>query len=205
MPWYANEFSNNDVKDELDERFKVEGIPTLIMINAKTGETINTETVGSVRVDDEGLDFPWAPKSCEILTPATAGTIGPSPAFFIFCGTDAKAKALQEDIAGAVDVWRGKQEEGAVCHGEVCLPTGGKLEGTEDLLFFVCGDNSVVTRVKELANAQSGVVVAALDLSVPVYAHADIPSVDKVTPLALRKFVQAFLEGKVAKTAVSRA
>ena len=203
MPWVALDFADGELKEQLEERYKVEGIPTLVVIDAKTGQSLNEDTVGAVAMDPQGANFPWAPKPVEVLSSATAGSIGPSPALFVFCGSDAKAKELQPDLISAVDVWRGKVEEGAVCHGDVCIPTGGKVPGSEDVQFFVCGDDPIVARVQDLAKAR-GVVVAILDLSGPVYAHADIASIDKATPVAIRKFLHGYLNGTVQKLKVTQ-
>ena len=204
MPWLALEFSDQSLKEQLEARYNVDGIPTLVVIDPKTGKSINEDTVQAVMSDPAGTNFPWAPKPVELLDDVTASSVGPSPAVFVFCGTDAKAKELQSDLSTAVDVWRGKTEAGAVCHGDVCIPTGGKLAGSEDISFFVCGEHPVVERLQEIAKAK-GVVVAILDLSVPVYSHAtDIVSVEKVTPMALRKFVQGYLNGTVQKLPVQK-
>jgi nucleoredoxin len=200
MPWPALEFANRQAKDALVERYKVEGIPTLIILNPKTGKVINDKGVPAVLSDKEGESFPWTAKPVELLNQYTASSLGASPAVFIFCNDNAeKAKNLQADISEAVDVWRGKAEEGAICRGDFCIPTGGKLAGTEDVMFFVCTNDPVVTRVKELAQADEGTVVAIVDLSGPFYAHSSIVSVDRVTPLAVRKFVESYLSGTVEK------
>jgi len=204
MPWTALSFDRQDLKTQLETRYKVEGIPTLVIVDPRTGASINEDSVQVVVGDPKGEDFPWAPKSVELLDPTTAGKIGPTPAVFVFCDSDEQAKALQRDLITAVDVWRGKAEEGAVCHGDVCVPTGGKLEGVEDVLFYVCGKNPMVDRVKEIAKIDKA-TVAVLDLSGPTYAHCDtIASPDKVAPMGVRKFVQAYLAGSVQKHSVQK-
>jgi len=198
MPWHALNFEQGELKEQLEERYKVEGIPTLVIIDPKTGESINEDTVQLVAADPKGENFPWAPKSVELLDQTTAGSIGPNPVVFVFCGSDEAAKEMQKNLMPAVDVWRGKAQEGAVCHGDVCVPTGGKLEGAEDLQFFVCGAHPIVDRVKELAKATFGVAVVVLDMPKQSYAHSELVSPDKVTPLSLRKFLQSYLQGSVA-------
>lgn len=202
MPWHALDFKDSgDVKEALEERFKVEGIPSFVVLDAKTGSILSDEGVQAVMSDPVGENFPWTPKPVQLLDPSTAGQIGPQPALFVFCGSDAKAKELQKDLITAVDVWQGRAEEGAVCHGDVCIPTGGKLEGADNFLFFVCGDNPIVQRVRDLAQADS-ITAAILDLSGPVYAHSDLLSLEKATPMNLRKFVKGFLEGSIIKNPV---
>jgi nucleoredoxin len=204
MPWLALDFAQGEIKEQLEERYKVEGIPTLVVIDPRTGNSLNEDTVAAVMSDPKGENFPWTPKNVEILNAGSASLIGPQPALIVFCGSDAKAREFQPDLTGAVDVWRGKSEDGAVCHGDVCIPTGGKLDGTEDILFFVAGEHPIVSRVQDLAKAK-GVVLAILDLSGPHYAHAtEITSLEKATPMAIRKFVQGYLNGTVQKLKVQQ-
>lgn len=47
---------------ELSERFGIEGIPSLILIDAKTGKTISDEGRAAVAADPDGKEFPWNPK-----------------------------------------------------------------------------------------------------------------------------------------------
>lgn len=59
--WLA--IPNGDArKAALSKLFEVEGIPTFVVVDAATGETITTDAVGSVSTDPEGEEFPWHPK-----------------------------------------------------------------------------------------------------------------------------------------------
>jgi nucleoredoxin len=66
MPWLALPYVNRAQKDTLSKKYKVSGIPTLVVLNNKA-ETITTGGRGKVTQDPEG--FPWAPKSfLELIT-----------------------------------------------------------------------------------------------------------------------------------------
>ena len=61
MPWLA--IPNGDKrKKALDKMFGVEGIPTFVLIDANTGETISANARGGVTGDPTGENFPWLPK-----------------------------------------------------------------------------------------------------------------------------------------------
>eukprot|EP00964_Phaeocystis_antarctica_P048693 scaffold28196_cov80-Phaeocystis_antarctica.AAC.1 len=64
MPWLAIP-PGDKRKTALSTRFEVEGIPTLVLLDGATGETINAEGRGAVGGDPEGRGFPWraAPKA----------------------------------------------------------------------------------------------------------------------------------------------
>lgn len=61
MPWLALPFADRARKDELSQFFKVQGIPTFVMIGPDL-KVINASARGAVMGDKEGANFPWAPK-----------------------------------------------------------------------------------------------------------------------------------------------
>jgi len=60
MPWLALPFSDRAKKNELSSKFKVSGIPTLVVLDSN-GATITTGGRSKVTSDPEG--FPWIPKT----------------------------------------------------------------------------------------------------------------------------------------------
>merc|ERR1712190_160026 len=61
MPWAALPYSRRDLKDALSKQFKVQGIPSLAIIDGE-GKTITTDGRSAVMKDPKGKDFPWKPK-----------------------------------------------------------------------------------------------------------------------------------------------
>jgi len=71
MPWLAIPFSERGRKDALSKRFKVNGIPTLIILDAE-GKVITKEGRDAVSSDPIGEDFPWTPRSFkDVMADAT--------------------------------------------------------------------------------------------------------------------------------------
>ena len=62
MPWKALPFSDRDRKAALSKKYKVQGIPSLIILNPD-GSTLNAKGTEAVRADKNGINFPWRPKS----------------------------------------------------------------------------------------------------------------------------------------------
>jgi len=60
MPWKALPYSNRDLKNSLSKKFKVRGIPTLVLIDEE-GKTITTGGREAVSADPQGKKFPWVP------------------------------------------------------------------------------------------------------------------------------------------------
>lgn len=65
MPWLAVPYELRDVKAKLGNKYKVRGIPTLVVLDGATGQTITTEGVQAVASDLEGARFPWKPPSLD--------------------------------------------------------------------------------------------------------------------------------------------
>mmetsp|Transcript_37731 Transcript_37731/g.48850 ORF Transcript_37731/g.48850 Transcript_37731/m.48850 type:complete len:337 (+) Transcript_37731:377-1387(+) len=62
MPWLALPFNDRTRKAELSKKYKVQGIPTLVLID-ETGKTITLDGRSAVTNDPQGNNFPWTPKT----------------------------------------------------------------------------------------------------------------------------------------------
>jgi len=60
MPWKALPYSNRDLKNSLSKKYKVQGIPTLVIVG-EDGETITTAGRKAISSDPSGEKFPWKP------------------------------------------------------------------------------------------------------------------------------------------------
>jgi len=63
QPWLALPFANREAKAQLSKKFKVSGIPTLVILDGATGEVITTDGREAVSEDPTGAEFPWRPPS----------------------------------------------------------------------------------------------------------------------------------------------
>jgi len=61
MPWLALPYSERDMKGTLSQKYKVQGIPALIILDATTGEVITKDGRGAIMRDPKGEKFPWIP------------------------------------------------------------------------------------------------------------------------------------------------
>jgi len=62
QPWLALPYSDRELKEKLSKKFKVQGIPTFVVLDGETGTTITTDGRASVLQDPTGEEFPWKPK-----------------------------------------------------------------------------------------------------------------------------------------------
>merc|ERR1719160_2448390 len=63
QPWLSLPFEARDKKNSLSKKYKVQGIPTLVILDGATGETITTDGREGVMEDPQGASFPWKPPS----------------------------------------------------------------------------------------------------------------------------------------------
>lgn len=61
QPWLALPFEARDLKASLSKKYKVQGIPTLVIVDGKTGELITRDGRSAVMQDPSGAAFPWKP------------------------------------------------------------------------------------------------------------------------------------------------
>jgi len=60
QPWLALPYEARDRKNTLSKKFKVSGIPSLVILNPD-GTTITTDGRSCISEDPEGKEFPWTP------------------------------------------------------------------------------------------------------------------------------------------------
>jgi nucleoredoxin len=71
QPWVSLPYSNREKKDYLSKKFKVQGIPSFIILDPE-GAVVTTDARESVSEDPEGEKFPWKQKTtAEILSSVT--------------------------------------------------------------------------------------------------------------------------------------
>eukprot|EP01116_Phalansterium_solitarium_P003545 TRINITY_DN14363_c0_g1_i1.p2 TRINITY_DN14363_c0_g1~~TRINITY_DN14363_c0_g1_i1.p2 ORF type:complete len:417 (-),score=158.92 TRINITY_DN14363_c0_g1_i1:98-1348(-) len=99
MPWLAVDYDDDETKQTLNERYGIEGIPALVLVDAKTGQLISDNARSAVDADPEGAEFPWRPQPLSPL--AMAGdAINEQPCLLAFLdGLDSDAAVDQAKTA----------------------------------------------------------------------------------------------------------
>jgi nucleoredoxin len=64
MPWLAVPYSDRAKKDELSKKFKINGIPSLIILGAD-GQVITKDGRQAISEDPTGEEYPWKPKTLQ--------------------------------------------------------------------------------------------------------------------------------------------
>ncbi|CAG5132835.1 unnamed protein product [Candidula unifasciata] len=58
MPWLLFPFEN-DLKEQLSDKYGVTAIPTLLLLDPKTGDLVSDNGIDLVEQDPSGDKFPW--------------------------------------------------------------------------------------------------------------------------------------------------
>merc|ERR1712166_161033 len=61
QPWLALPYAERKLKAALSKKFKVSGIPSLVILDGETGELITKDGRDAVMEDLKGENFPWKP------------------------------------------------------------------------------------------------------------------------------------------------
>lgn len=156
MPWLSLPFKDPRI-EKLSSRFKVEGIPMLVLLDA-TGKVINKNARGSVESDPKGLKFPYLPEPVVDLSQGVESygfDINSVPSLVCFMqGLDDDAQASAKQILNTFAV-----------------PLTQQLAETEDgpeLLFFYSvspgGIASQIGRMTETKESDEQVTLILLDI-----------------------------------------
>ncbi|XP_014673718.1 PREDICTED: LOW QUALITY PROTEIN: nucleoredoxin-like [Priapulus caudatus] len=62
MPWLAVPFQERDRKAKLSKKFRVQGIPSLVLLDGISGKVIQAEARECLANDPQGKKFPWLPR-----------------------------------------------------------------------------------------------------------------------------------------------
>jgi len=73
-PWLALPYAQRDIKEKLSKKFKVDGIPTLVLLNGNA-EVVTRNGRGIVESDPTGADCPWSSVNANVLELLGTGPI----------------------------------------------------------------------------------------------------------------------------------
>jgi len=76
QPWLALPYSNRAAKEALSKKFKVNGIPSFVILDVE-GKVITTEGREAVSDDPEGANYPWVPPTAAEKAAEALKLLGP--------------------------------------------------------------------------------------------------------------------------------
>lgn len=179
QPWLAIP-QGDKRKETLSSLYGVEGIPTLVLVDAATGETINANGRAAVGADPEGAEFPWPPKPVNDL--ASPEGINEEATFCLMvdgCTAEVQAEALSvlTPIAAA-----------------------SKAKGDETLFFVAKNAEGAIPQVRQLlklGDASSTPQMAILDI--PDNGGYYVSPTGTVTTESIQSFLSAYTAGALER------
>lgn len=189
QPWLALDFGDRKLKDSLSSALKVEGIPSLAILDAELN-IVTTDGRGAVSQDPTGAEMPWHPKPVKDLA-AGPGDINEVPTLLVFCeGSDAAgAKALEHAL-----------EPLAVKYIEKAKAAG---EDVEVCFMLATNGADLASRIRGMVGLPSADGTAALRM-----ALLDIPDSGAyyvaaegtpVTAASVEEFLASYKAGKLER------
>lgn len=186
MGFLALPFAKRAEKEALSELFGVEGIPTLVTLDAE-GRTVSKNARSSASSDPTGAFFPWPPKPVEDLSETVECNgfdVNDKPALVVLC--DGADEATQAACKAALD------EVGA----EVAAAGKASASAEPELICFVASANSgPVPQVKQLCGMAPDPTTQPTLLLVDIPDNGGFYSQVADSPLtadSLRSFLTAY-------------
>eukprot|EP00421_Protoceratium_reticulatum_P073814 CAMPEP_0168429632 /NCGR_PEP_ID=MMETSP0228-20121227/37470_1 /TAXON_ID=133427 /ORGANISM="Protoceratium reticulatum, Strain CCCM 535 (=CCMP 1889)" /LENGTH=262 /DNA_ID=CAMNT_0008443723 /DNA_START=49 /DNA_END=834 /DNA_ORIENTATION=+ len=107
MPWLALPYSDREGMDWLGNRYSVQSIPTLALVDPD-GRTITTDARNAVVRDGKGHNFPWRPPLVRDLAHGDPGRVNELPSVLCLCeAADPASRArVHEDLEAVAKAWR---------------------------------------------------------------------------------------------------
>jgi len=183
MPWKAIPMGDKR-KQLLSDMFEVEGIPTFVVVDAETGETITTDARSNVSSDPTGEEFPWRPP------PVSNLSIGQG------------VGGINEETALCVLMDGCEDKKAATSAKEILTPIAEarKAAGESTLFFYAPTGGGPIEQIRKLTKI-------AVEPNKPSIVLLDIPdsggyyvsSATEVTADGINKFLDEFKSGALER------
>lgn len=105
QPWLALPYKERDLKTSISESFKVQGIPTLCVVDCATGKVVSSDGRGGVMKDPDCNEFPWPKKTVDWLAGANIAPINDTAFLVVFSKgkTDEESQAALDALKPLAD------------------------------------------------------------------------------------------------------
>jgi len=186
MPWLAIP-QGDKRKGQLSKIFGVEGIPTFVLIDGETGETITTDGREAVGADPEGASFPWPPKPVNALHESASGINDTTALCVMMEGCEG---AVQEAATAAIT----PLAEASIAAAK---------EGGDELIFFTATvkDGGPVGQIRKLTKlgAEPSAQPQLLLLDIPDDGGYYTAPPAEVTTESVKAFLADYKAGKLER------
>lgn len=199
MPWVALPFEQRELKQQLSERFGVQGIPALVVYDLENDRVINANGRAAVSGDPLGAEFPWHPKPVNPLNGSTASALNEQPCLVAFLGDGADDAAVGEVRAAleGVVAERKAARRAAAGGGEGEGGDAGFDDEGDEVAFFYAQNDPIVARVRAILTDPSSLVL--ISVSERGYYDAGIAGPGDINGAAVGAFLAAQESGALER------
>ena len=129
MSFCALPYAERDRKEKLSNPFKVQGIPTLVFLDGKTGEVINSDGRSAISGDDYITDFPFRPKDVYDISESCDG-INETASLVVVCdkASDTEKASITTWVDEFAKVMHAKPAPSRFCDKFFTAKGGGPLD-----------------------------------------------------------------------------
>ncbi|KAJ1634760.1 thioredoxin-like-domain-containing protein [Pavlovales sp. CCMP2436] len=184
MPWLG--IPNGDPrKAALSSHFKVQGIPTFVMIDEE-GKTINDSARGSVMGDPTGAKFPWAKEAAADMEDGPEGL-----------NETTSVVALLEGLGGAAQ----QVAVDALLGVATSVLAAGKAVGEEEapFCFFYAKTAECVRKLTSQPATNSAGTATLLLLDIPEEGAYYVSAATEVTAASVRQLLEDYAAQKLER------
>lgn len=181
MPFLGLPFADRERAQSLNAKFGVSGIPSLVLVDAKTGTVITKNGRSALSSDTVVADYPFTPKAMYDLAENTDG-IDSDPSFLLLldgCSQEVKA-ALSATLL-------------SIASAELKLPEQGRR-----VQHFFTG-KSDVDQVRTNCGVEGSPTFVILDLAKQGAFYKPEGKVTEVTEASITEFMDAFKAGNLQR------
>lgn len=196
MPWLAIPFGDNRIS-KLNERFEVEGIPTLVIIDPE-GNVVNKSARGGIESDPKGEKFPYYPEPVEDLSQGVESF-----------GTDLNSTpALIVLMENADDDEQNEAKAVLASFGEIHAKAKANTpEGPEIIFFYAFQNSGISDQIRRLC--QLGAVAQATSpqmvlLNIPDNGGFYLSDATEITADTVGSFIDGFKNKTLERKQLSR-
>jgi len=188
MDFLSRKFDDKNVRKGLDKMFEVQGIPTLVIVDAKTGNLVTKDARGKIDSDPDAKDFPWEKQPVGFMGGEIVDALNMSVCCMAHCPKEQGKAAMTSS---------------AVPYMEAMKASGG-WPGLMDVEFIVDdGEHDLSKRVTGLISKKDTEVLYIMQLSdKSLHYLEDVTTADQITEENVKRLIAGYKAGTLKSRAL---
>jgi len=188
MDFLTRKYDDKDLRKGLDKLFEVQGIPTLAIVDAKTGKLITTDARSKIDSDPDGEQFPWEKQAVGFMGGEVVDALNQSVCCMVYCENEQGKAAV---MSSAVPYMEAKK-------------AADEWPGMMDVEFIVDdGSHDLSKRVSGLIKKTETEVLFLMELGEKkLYYLEDVTTADQITEDNVKRLISGYKAGTLKTRAI---